>query len=312
MRLTVIGCSGSFPSSSSPASCYMLSATSAEGKVWRILVDMGNGALGAVQQHVNLADIDAILISHLHPDHCIDLSGVHVAIKWDPRGWPRGPLPLYGPSDIHQYLLNTHGLTMQTGMQTEFDFRYWKPGQSVEIGPFKVRPFEVVHPVKEPYALRIECESINGRTVLAYSGDTDACPGLLAAAQDADLFLCEAAYQEGRDDHLRGIHLTGRRAAQTAQQAHVRNLMLTHLPVWNDPEEVKAEAEAVFDGGIGLAEPGATYLVHPRPENRGRGADPATTTLRAIKRQAFSTYSMDTGTGNDQLEGKDRADGSRS
>ncbi|GGH59053.1 MBL fold metallo-hydrolase [Rothia aerolata] len=282
MRLTVIGCSGSFPSSTSPASCYLLSATDPAGRVWRILVDMGNGALGNLQQHVKLSDIDAILISHLHPDHCIDLSGVHVAVKWDPRGWPKGPIPLYGPQDIHEYILHTQGLTMETGMHTEFDFHEWSHHEKVQIGPFTVEPFEVVHPVKDPYALRIECNSITGRTVLTYSGDTDSCQGLVDAARGADLFLCEAAYREGRDDHLRGIHLTGKRAAEAAKEAGARNLMLTHLPVWNDPDEIRAEAEAVFDGGIGLAETGATYLVHPRPVALEDTTYPATTTLKVI------------------------------
>lgn len=278
MRLTVIGCSGSFPSPTSPASCYMLEATDFSGRIWRILVDMGNGALGNLQRHVNLAEIDAILISHLHPDHCIDLSGVHVAVKWDPRGWTKGPIPLYGPADIHQYLLNTHGLTMETGMHTEFDFHTWVPRQAVKIGPFTVTPFEVVHPVKDPYALRIECDSEAGRTVLTYSGDTDSCEGLVEAAHRADLFLCEAAYQEGRDDHLRGIHLSGKRAGQAACDAKVRNLLLTHLPIWNNPADIRAEAQEVFDGGIGIAEPSATYRVHPAPQE----TPVQTTTLQVI------------------------------
>ena len=267
MRLTVIGCSGSFPSPTSPASCYLIEATAPDGRQWKMLMDMGNGAMSGLLQHVErLQDIDAILISHLHPDHCIDLSGMHVAVKWDPRGWGRGPIPLYGPTDIHEYLLHTHGLTMETGMHTEFEFHGWTPRHPVQIGPFTVEPFLVDHPVKEPYALRIECNSINGRTLLTYSGDTDSCQGLVDAAEGVDLFLCEAAYQEGRDDHLRGIHLTGKRAAEAAKQAGARNLMLTHLPIWNDPSVIRAEAEAVFDGGIGMAETGATYLVHPAAE----------------------------------------------
>ena len=96
MRLTVIGCTGSFPGPNSPASCYLLTATDRHGRTWRVLMDMGNGALGVLQRHINLADIDAILISHLHPDHCIDLSGLHVAVKWDPRAGPPGASPSTG------------------------------------------------------------------------------------------------------------------------------------------------------------------------------------------------------------------------
>ena len=87
MKLTIIGCTGSFAGPNSPASCYLVSGEDAEGRTWRILLDMGNGALGVLQRHIDLHDIDAVLVSHLHPDHCIDLAGLHVAIKWDPRGW---------------------------------------------------------------------------------------------------------------------------------------------------------------------------------------------------------------------------------
>jgi len=101
MRLTIIGCTGSFPGPNSPASCYLLSATDYAGHTWRVLMDMGNGSLGVLQRYIDLAEIGAILISHLHPDHCIDLSGLHVAVKWDPRGWPKGRIPLYGPAAIN-------------------------------------------------------------------------------------------------------------------------------------------------------------------------------------------------------------------
>ena len=211
MRLTVIGCTGSFPGPVSPASCYMLTATDFAGRTWRIIMDMGNGSLGMLQRHIDLSDIDAILISHLHPDHCIDLSGLHVAVKWDPRGWPKGRIPLYGPAAINEYLSATHGLDPDPGMSTEFEYHTWTEGEPVQIGPFRVEPFRVVHPSKDPYALRITCNDREGHTVFSYSGDTDLCEGLVKAARGADLFLCEAAYQEGRDDALRGIHLTGKR-----------------------------------------------------------------------------------------------------
>ncbi|MFW0111895.1 MBL fold metallo-hydrolase [Rothia sp. CCM 9417] len=284
MRLTVIGCAGSFPGPNAAASCYMVSTIDDLGKTWRIIIDMGNGALGTLQTHMNLEDIDAILISHLHPDHCIDLSGLHVAVKWNPNGWGRGPIPLYGPSDIHQYLVNTHGLPLEPGMHTEFEFNEWSNHAEVKIGPFTVTPYAVVHPVKEPYALRIVCETGEGKTILTYSGDTDSCDGLIEAARDADLFLCEAAYQEGRDDALRGIHLTGRRAGLAAQEAGVRNLLLTHLPIWNDPAVAFAEASEVFSGPISVAEASATYRVNPRRAPEDYESDPQTTTLQVIER----------------------------
>ena len=66
-------------------------------RTWRILLDLGNGALGAVQRYMDLEDIDAIFLTHLHPDHCMDLCGLHVAVRWNPGGWAAGRIPVWGP-----------------------------------------------------------------------------------------------------------------------------------------------------------------------------------------------------------------------
>src|SRR2546425_798448 len=86
MRLTVIGCAGSFPGPDSPASCYLLEA---EG--FRLLLDLGNGALGVLQRFAGLFSIDAICLSHLHADHCVDLGSYWVARQYTPDG-PRAPM----------------------------------------------------------------------------------------------------------------------------------------------------------------------------------------------------------------------------
>lgn len=261
MELTVIGCSGSFAGPHSPASCYLLRGEDAQGRTWRILLDLGSGSLGAVQQQVDLEEIDGIFISHLHPDHCIDLAGLHIALCWDPRGWQGGRIPLVCPEDTYRYIAHTHGVDPQHGLTENLDFRPWRLGQSVQVGPFTVEAFPVLHPAPEAFAMRITHHGPQGTSVLAYSGDTDACPGLLQAAQDADLFLCEAAYVEGRDDGIRGVHLTGRRAGRAAAEAGARALLLTHLPVWNDPETLWAEAAETYQGPLGVAEAGRSYPV---------------------------------------------------
>ena len=91
MRVTVVGCAGSFPGPDSPASCYLLEA---EG--FRLVIDMGNGALGVLQRYAGLFSIDAICLSHLHADHCIDLGAYWVARQYAPDG-PQPPIPVYGP-----------------------------------------------------------------------------------------------------------------------------------------------------------------------------------------------------------------------
>lgn len=97
--------------------------------------------------------------------------------------------------------------------------------------------------------------------MLTYSGDTDECQGLVDAARDADMFLCEAAFHEGRDDGIDGVHLTGLRAGRMAEQAGARRLLLTHLPVWNDPQRAVSEAAQAYDGPLTVAVSGMSYRV---------------------------------------------------
>ena len=87
MRLTVVGCAGSFPGPDSPASCYLLEADG-----FRLVIDFGNGSLGALQKYTSLFDIDAVCLSHLHADHCVDLYSYSVARAFSPAGpQPRDP-----------------------------------------------------------------------------------------------------------------------------------------------------------------------------------------------------------------------------
>src|SRR5699024_12807639 len=100
MQLTIIGASGSFPGPGSPASCYLVSANGVDEhgqpKTWRIILDMGNGALGTLQGYLALEDIDAILLSHLHPDHCMDLCGLDMVVRCNPNGWDVRRIPVSG------------------------------------------------------------------------------------------------------------------------------------------------------------------------------------------------------------------------
>lgn len=264
MKLTIVGCSGSFPGPQSPASCYLVTATapSENGtRTWRILLDLGNGSLGALQRYMDLRDIDAVLLTHLHPDHCMDLCGLHVAVHWDPAGWDQPRIPVWGPLDTATRMATAYGLDPDPGMHEDFEFHTWGSREPVEVGPFTITPYPVLHPVKEAYALRVEVRDPDTgvRSILAYSGDTDACVGLVEAAGDSDVFLCEAAFHEGRDDAVRGVHLTGRRAGEVAADAGTRRLLLTHLPVWNDANRTVDEARGSYQGEIAVAVAGVSY-----------------------------------------------------
>ncbi|MFC4565851.1 MBL fold metallo-hydrolase [Nocardiopsis mangrovi] len=248
MRLTIIGSSGSFPGPASPASCYLVEAGD-----FRVLLDLGNGALGALQRYADIYDIDAVYLSHLHADHCFDLCSYWVARTF-PHGGPKPPIPVYGPPGVAERMAEAYGLDPEPGMTETFDFHELAPG-ALRIGPMTVHLDRVNHPV-EAFGIRLEHEGAS----LTYSGDTGSCDELVDLARDTDLFLCEASFHDHRD-HPKDMHLTGSEAGEHAQRAGARRLVLTHLVPWNDDDRTLAEARGAFTGPIDLARPGAVYEI---------------------------------------------------
>jgi ribonuclease BN (tRNA processing enzyme) len=259
MRLTVVGCSGSFPGPESAASCYLVEAQASDGRIWRILLDLGSGALGPLQRYTTPYDVDAVLLSHLHPDHCLDLTGLYVALKYRPGG-AAPAVAVYGPTGTAVRLARAYDGLPDTGMSAELDVHTWTDGSPVALGPFTVTPYAVNHPI-EAYGLRVVADG----AVLAYTGDTDSTPNLTPLCRDADLVLADSAFVEGRDE-TRGVHLTARRAGQAVTDAGgVRRLVLTHMPPWNDPEAARRDAAETWTGPLDVARPGATYELGPQP-----------------------------------------------
>ena len=148
-----------------------------------------------------------------------------------------------------------HGLD-HSGMEQEFDIHDLTDAQVSRVGPLSITAYRVNHPV-EAYGFRIEADG----AVLAYTGDTDTCDALGPLLADSDLALVDSAWVDGRDT-ARGIHLSGRRAAEAAVAAGgVKRLMLTHIPPWNDREVCRAQAAAVWSGPLDLAIADKTYEV---------------------------------------------------
>jgi ribonuclease BN (tRNA processing enzyme) len=249
MRLTVIGCSGSYPGPDSAASCYLLEAEG-EGRTWRVLVELGNGALGALHNYVDPLSVDAVLVSHLHADHCLDLCGFYVMRKYHPAGHqPR--IPVWGPPDTADRMARAYDLPLDPGMHEEYEFRVYDGPFSV--GPFSIEPIEVLHPV-DAFGLRI---SADGATI-GYSGDTGPCGGLDRVAAGVQLLLAEASFRAG-DDNPPDLHLTGTDCGDAATRAGAERLVLTHIPPWFDKADALAEAGSTYSGPIDLARPGAVY-----------------------------------------------------
>jgi ribonuclease BN (tRNA processing enzyme) len=253
MRLTVVGCSGSFPGPESAASCYLVEADDEAVRTWRIVLDLGSGALGPLQRHISLYDLDAVLLSHLHPDHCLDLTGLYVALRYRPSG-PAPAVAVHGPSRTAERLAKAYDGLPETGMSAELDVHPWVAGRPERIGPFTVTAYTVEHPI-EAYGVRVEADG----AVLAYTGDTDTTPNLTPLCHGADLVLIDSAFVEGRDA-TRGVHLTARRAGQAATDAGgVRRLVLTHMPPWNDREAARREAAETWSGPLDVASAGAVF-----------------------------------------------------
>jgi ribonuclease BN (tRNA processing enzyme) len=245
VRLTVLGCAGSFPSAESPCSSYLVQAGG-----HTVLVDLGNGSLGALQRHIGLYDVDAVVLSHLHPDHWIDLLQYLVARKYA-KHCTLPTLPVYGPVGTADRVATAYG--EKDAADGVFDFRTLTEG-TLDLGPIELTAALVNHPV-ETYGLRF---SHGGRT-LAYSSDTAESDALVELARDADVFLCEASFLEDQDN-VPDLHLTGRGAGEHATLARARRLLLTHLvPAWGDEAQTLAEARSAYDGPVDVVHSGAVY-----------------------------------------------------
>ncbi|MFK3980003.1 MBL fold metallo-hydrolase [Micromonospora sp. NPDC050397] len=248
MRLTVLGCAGSFPGPEAACSAYLVEA---EG--FRLLVDFGSGSLTALQRYAGLHAVDAIVLTHLHCDHILDAVTYVVVRRYAPDG-PYPPLPVYAPAGAPDRLAAAYSQE-EAGVDDVYTFYGLQPG-TFPIGPFSVTVDRVNHPV-ETYGVRLEH---NGRS-LVYSSDTAPCEALLRLAHGADLFLCEASYLDGVDNPP-DLHLTGREAGEIATKSEVGRLVLTHLvSAWGSEALTHEAAASAFAGPVEIARPGARYEI---------------------------------------------------
>ena len=222
-----------------------------------VVIDMGPGVLGALQRHAVPEDA-TILLSHLHADHCLDVPSLLVLRRYGPRSGGAGQVPLVGPSGTAYRIgvASAEEPGAVDDLSDTFEVSTWDVAPELElkndddeVGLY-VRAGRVDHP-PESYGLRLT--SADGR-VLAYSGDTAYCESVVELSSGADVLLCEASWthQEGRPP---GIHMSGTEAGMVARRAGVGQLVLTHIPPWTDPEEMRAEAATEFAGEILLAAP---------------------------------------------------------
>lgn len=245
--MTVLGSAGSHPAAGRMCSGYLVEADGVA-----LLLDAGNGSTANLQKSFALRDLDAVVVSHRHLDHCVDLIGAFYVLNFDPTFQDR--LPLYAAAEVYATLATL--LSGDSPMRFDAVFSDHPVGHEdrQQVGPMALSFARSVHP-PPTVSTRIE---VDGRS-LVYSGDTAGGDDLVRIARNADVFLCESTWAGDPDDHPPGVHLTAGQAAEVARDAEVDRLVLTHIAGGTDRDRVLSEASAVFDGRIDLADDGDVY-----------------------------------------------------
>lgn len=256
MKLTVVGCSGSMAGPQSAASSYLLQAGSESTAV---AFDLGSGAFGPLMRHLRPTALDAVVLSHLHPDHCADLTAMAVWRRYGPDG-ALPPLRVLGPVGTRERLAVMCEMEAPE-IDEVFAVEHLSEDRDVRIGALTLRAHPVRHPIPA-WGFRVGGPSAlhDGAAHLGYTGDTAWCEGAIAAGRAVDLLLAEAAFEDGLE-HPPGIHLTGTEAGEVAARAGARRLVLTHLQPWTDTDRVLAGARGAYDGPVEITHAGAEYTL---------------------------------------------------
>jgi ribonuclease BN (tRNA processing enzyme) len=241
VKLTVLGCDGSWPGPGGTGSSYLLTSDG-----FHLVLDLGGGALGRLQERIGIADIGAVCISHAHHDHYADLFPLSVARYW--RGLGAPGLEVLVPRGFFERVSPALMPGTEEAWSAAFDMRTLSGGEELTVGPFSIQAFAMTH-VDGSLGFRISADG----TVIAYTGDTGPCDALGELAAGADIFLADATHIDGGEV---AFHLTARQAAAYASAAGVGCLVLTHHEPGVDPLVSAAQAREVFDGRILVAHPG--------------------------------------------------------
>ncbi len=249
MKLTILGCSGSVPTPANPASGYLVSFDNAPS----IVMDMGPGTLAQLQKHQDPCDAH-VTFSHLHADHCMDFPSLMVWRRFHPTAPAAARNLCFGPAatPVHLGRLSADVPDEVDDFSDTFAFDNWRQGERQLVDEVYMTPYRTIHPI-ETFALRVE-HAKSGR-VIAYSGDSAFTEDLIPAAQDADIFLCEAGWGETSEGKAPNMHMSGGEAGRLATLAGVKKLVLVHLQPWGDREATVAAARAEFDGEIVVGAP---------------------------------------------------------
>jgi ribonuclease BN (tRNA processing enzyme) len=236
LKITVIGCWGGYPAKNEASSGYLI-----EHEDFRILLDCGSGVLSQLQNHIKPQKLNAVVLSHYHPDHIADIGVLQHALLIEKYlGNVSGTLPLYG-HDLNE--VEFRKLTYKD-ITKGVSYNHGKP---VQIGPLTFTFLRTKHPVPCS-AMRMESEG----KVIVFTGDSSYMEELAEFSKGANLLLCESNFYSNQDGSAAG-HMTAREAGILASKADVQLLMLTHLPHYGELSQLKKEASEVFSHEVVIA-----------------------------------------------------------
>jgi ribonuclease BN (tRNA processing enzyme) len=241
MRFTVLGGCGAWPEAGQACSGYLI-----EHDGFHLVLDLGYATMPRLLEHLAAEDVDAVVVSHGHPDHCADLNPLLRARAL--RDAPSSPLPVYAPPGTLDAVL---ALDRPGMLDAAYDLREFAPGDRVDIGPFQVLTRLLPHWVTNA-GIRLTA----GDSALAYTGDSGPSPEIVLLSRDADVLLAEASYVDHVPDDSRDFLSSARQAGQQAADAGVDHLILTHLLPGTVKDAARAAAAASYHGKIDVAAAG--------------------------------------------------------
>jgi ribonuclease BN (tRNA processing enzyme) len=249
VRLTVLGGCGGFPAAGLACSGYLV-----EHDGFRLLIDPGYAIVPRLLAVADPADVDAVLVSHGHPDHCADLNPLLRARAM--RDEPPPALPAFAPPGALEAVL---ALDRPGMLDDAIALREFTPGDRLEVGPFGLSSWLLPHWLPNA-GLRLEADG----QVLAYTGDSGPSPLLAELARGAGVFLAEATNPWQLTGSNARYLSTARQAGEVAREAGAGRLVLTHLWPGTDPDEAVRAAAASYPGEIAVASPGLVTDPAPR------------------------------------------------
>jgi ribonuclease BN (tRNA processing enzyme) len=264
MRLTVLGKSPSWQDAGGACSGYLI-----EEDDTAVLLDCGNGVFAKLRERIDYVDVDAVVISHLHADHFLDLVPYSYALTYAPRQqpvpvdrWPGTDSPacplLYVPPGAKELFRRVVGAWGNEDLiEKAFELCEYDPKEEIEIGPIRIA-FQAVPHFTETFAMSIS--SMNGSGRIVYGADSAPTDALAEFAHDADLMLVEATLPRPERTGMRG-HLTPEEAGGHAKGAGAKRLLLVHISDELDSNWAREEAAEAFGGPVEVAVEGATFDV---------------------------------------------------